>query len=78
MSLTVPIEPGPCGFAKGCGHDFARSQPHPREEGGIRKRRQQPGSQEGGRAVALQLRPEARPTTHLRGPQSPAFQPSGG
>lgn len=79
-SLTVPIEPGPCGFAEGRGHDFLRPQPHPRGEGGIGKRRRQPGNREpggraGGRAVALQLRPEAQPTPVCRGHRAQPSSP---
>lgn len=79
-SLTVPIEPGPCGFAEGRGHDFLRPQPHPRGEGGIGKRQRQPGNREpGGRAGGCPAASPRGPAhARLQGPQSPAFQPSGG
>lgn len=77
-SLTVPIEPGPCGFAEGRGHDFLRPQPHPRGEGGIGKRRQQPGNREpGGRAggrlpCSFAQRPSPRPSAGATEPSLPA------
>lgn len=69
-SLTVPIEPGPCRFAEGSGHDFPRTQPDPkREEEAGRGGGSWGAPKEGGRGSAAASRqgPSAQ-ATHLQVP----------
>lgn len=87
-SLTVSIEPGPCGFAEGSrGVTSARTQPRPREGGGKARGRRSsnraPGAKGEGRVAASRprfpRRPRPRPVcgsiTYLHG--SPELQTSG-
>lgn len=50
MSLTVSIEPGPCGFAEGSGRDFGED-PAPTQRGRRKQREaREPGSRGAGEA----------------------------